>query len=660
MFKSTILKLREQESVLSKNNGSYTTNLSKPILIETGDQVQIKSAFLDTTIEQNITVEEPFTATLTTCRYLTNFYLGSDAQTTNPFRGGGVAGQPPGDAQMVFTATGPTQPASPDMKKYWACQTKENNTDNKLLISCFIKPIKSNRAYGSTRQLDFTFVVNYRDPDYTGTGDAPFSRFSPPISIPKQRKDKAPNGFTLTTGFDFFVRIKPGSTLESNVRLAQPWTGQGIFNMEPPRFDEDSFDQVTSDDPYLELVTEKCDIPIPAGIYSPTEISTIITDGMSVLSRPNGSIGNDYPNGKFLVDSPFLSSTYQVYYKTFQDTLGAIPPQANDNKTIIYQGEANEGVFSYYGRAANESKDNLIGANNASLNFDENLSKLNFDVLHFPVQVPVNGANIPGIVYNPSAAGSPEGPILAYSGTGIVEFSPAKFWSQLGFGPINTVKPKVQADATLYDAGFFVGGDGNLAQLQPAFDVNTGAGRQAHFLTINTTEGVETTSQFPGMDLVVNSVAAAAGSPGTWMHPYVNTSGIASSITKPIIGTTQFSGSSVNDGFYMINIGVNLPQEMIGSSELGSSNSNTLQSIVGKFYTQGNFLQDEGSGSITYTHNGAPQLMSTLDIQILNGDGTIPANTDLGNNSTIFLEVVKAIKPPSPSPQSPQPTDSTK
>ena len=649
MFRSTILKLREQESTLTSNNGSFTTNLSKPIMIETGDQVQIKSAFLDTTIEQNITVEEPFTAVLTTCRYLTNYYLGSDVNPTNPFRGGGVVGQPPGNAVMQFNNDG-TNPATPDMQKFWACQAKPGNNDNKLLINCFIKPIKSNRAYGSTRQLDYTFILNYRDPDYNGPGDAPFTRFSPPISIPKQRKNKKPEGFLLTTGFDFWVRIKPGSDLASNIRLAQPWTGQGIFNMQPPIFSNSSFDPVSSNDPYLELVTDKCEIPIAAGIYSPTEISTIITDGMSVLNRPNGDIGNDYSTGKFLVDSPFLSSTYQVYYKTFQNNLNEIPPEADDNQTILYVGENDSGLFSHWGRAADSTTDNLIGANNASLNFDENLSKLNFDVLHFPVQVPVNGANIPGIVYNPTNAGSPEGPILSYAGTGIVEFSPASFWSQLGFGPVNTVKPKVRTDSTTYDAGFYVEPSGNLAQLEPAFNTGTGTGRKAHLLTINTTDGVETTGQFPGMDLVVNSVAAAHGQPGNWMHPFLNTTGIASSVTTPIIGTTQFNGSSVNDGFYMINIGVNLPQEMIGSNEFGSTNSNTLQSIVGKFYTQGNFLQDEGSGSITYTHVGSPQLLSTLDVQVLNGDGTTPDNTDLGNNSTIFLEVVKAVKPPSPPP----------
>ena len=650
MFKSIILKLREKESVLTENHGSYTTNLSKAVMLSEGDQVQIKSAFLDTTIEQNVTVETAFTATLTTCRYLTNYYEVADNAIANPFRGGAVKDAAVGDAIMDFTNIGAVGVRGPDMKRYWACKTRPNNINNRLCVGMLIQPLRANHAYGSTRQIDFTFQLEYRDPDYTGTGDAPFNRITPPISIPKTRYKNEPLGFFLTKGFNFWVRVADGTAPSQNVRLAKAWDGTGIFNMKPPVFTNNSFDTTQQDNPYLDLITDKCEIPIPAGIYSPTELSTLITDGMSSLSRPNGDIGNDYSTGKFLVDSPFLSSIYQQYFKTFNTAApgesGVLPVEGPDNETIIYMGEAECGLFSHWGRSVDAGHDNLLGANNASLNFDENLSKLNFDVLHFPVQVPVNGANIPGVVYNPSVADQPEGPILAYSGTGIVSFEPPSFWRQLGFGPANTVIANQSSSTQLYNAGFYKDAGGNAQPLTPVYNAAAGFGRTTHTLVINTTPGTQLTAQYAGMDLVVDSVAAASGQPETWNHPFVNVAGVASSVTTPILGNTQFSGSSVNDGFYMVNIGVNLPQEMINSNELGSTNSNNLQSIVGKFYTQGNFLQDEGSGSIVYTHHGSPQLMSSLNVQILNGDGTIPANTDLGDNSTIFVEVIKPINQP--------------
>jgi len=644
MFKSTILKCREQESVATIHNGTYTTNLSKPITIEEGDQLQIKSCFLDTTIEDNITVNEDFTAILKTCRYLTNYYTATDNNLTNPFRSTGS------DDQMVYTqGPGSAFGAGPDLKKYWACRTVPNNVDNKLLKSMFIQPARANRAYGSTRQIVYWFKILYRDPEYTGAGDAPFIE-SEPIVVPKTRYDKAPLGINVPV--NYWVRIKSGTADGDNVKLAAPWDGTGIFNMKPATTNAQSFSQTQQDNPFLQLITDTCEIPIKAGIYTPTELSAIITEKMSLLQRETKDpgkavIGNDYALGTFLVNSPFLSSTFQEYYKQFDigsPGNGVLPDPAVDNETIIYMGEDKQGVFSYWRRAASADKDNLLGTNNASLNYDENLAKLNFDVLHFPVQVPVGGTFVPGVAYNPEVTSFPEGPVTSYSGVGIVSFEPMDFWQQLGFGPQNTVKANQTDEVLLYDAGFaLIGSPAVKTQLTPIYNKPAGTGRNLHMLDISTTTGVNQTAQYAGMDLVVNATAVT---PENWMIPFANTSGIANSITTPIFGVTQFQGSGVNDGFYLINIGVNMPQEMIGSTEVNSRNSNNLQSIVGKFYTQGNFLQDEGSGSIVYTHVGPPALMSSLDIQILNGDNSIPSNTDLGDNSTIFIEVIKPVPPP--------------
>ena len=95
----------------------------------------------------------------------------------------------------------------------------------------------------------------------------------------------------------------------------------------------------------------------------------------------------------------------------------------------------------------------------------------------------------------------------------------------------------------------------------------------------------------------------------------------------------------------MIDISPKFPQKLVGSAnEPGSSTSNSIQSIVGKYYTQGNFLQDDGSGSISYTHVGVPQMINQLDVRVLNADGTVPARTDIGDNNSVFVEIIKAFK----------------
>ena len=47
MSKSTIIKLREQESITSGVNGSYSIPLSESLLLEEGDEMIVKSVFID-------------------------------------------------------------------------------------------------------------------------------------------------------------------------------------------------------------------------------------------------------------------------------------------------------------------------------------------------------------------------------------------------------------------------------------------------------------------------------------------------------------------------------------------------------------------------------------------------------------------------------------
>ena len=667
MFKSTILKLREEESNQSIVNGTFQTNLSHSVTINEGDQIQIKSAFLDTTTEDSVTVEVGFTAKLHTCRYLTNYYDSTDATLENPFRTTGanancefaIGNGLPAPAPPIIAST-----VGPDLKKYWACQSFANQSTNRLLVSVEIVPNSNSDHYGSKKRKDkqFQFIIQYRNPT-VASADATYID-SAPISVPRTSFAKNP---TLLIQVGIWTNVAPGTDEKDNVRI-KPFTGSEVdnwnkFGMNKPVFTDDNFDNTAQTEPFVELIEDVCEIPIPEGIYTPTELSSLITDQMSLLSRPGSdNLGIGYAAGNFLVDSPFLSSMYQEYFKALKIPGGTtLPPAAEGNPTILYMGEDNYGLFSNYLRVLTPAKDNLLGANNASLAFDESLSKLDFDVLHFPVQVDSLGVNTPGIVYNPEDSAQPtdfpHGPVLSYAGSGITRFEPSSFWNQLGFGPDNTISGIHGGGKFNYTPGFFIDPSTSAKTALTGPVLPAPGKRTVHDFNISSTDGVNTTAQYAAMDLIVTSIAAAVNTPGTWMNPFINTAGLASSVTTPIIGDRQFSGSTVNDGFYMINIGVNLPQDMISSNKEGVTGSNRLQSIVGKFFTQGNFLQDEGSGSITYTHVGPPQLLSTLDVQILNGDGSNPSNTDIGNNSTIFLEVVKPV-PPRPIAPNPSATDS--
>jgi len=66
-------------------------------------------------------------------------------------------------------------------------------------------------------------------------------------------------------------------------------------------------------------------------------------------------------------------------------------------------------------------------------------------------------------------------------------------------------------------------------------------------------------------------------------------------------------------------------------------------SIVNRYYTQNSFTSDQGAGSIAYTHVGEPQLLSNLNVSVLNPDRSFVSSNILQDKNTIFVEVIKAI-----------------
>ena len=88
---------------------------------------------------------------------------------------------------------------------------------------------------------------------------------------------------------------------------------------------------------------------------------------------------------------------------------------------------------------------------------------------------------------------------------------------------------------------------------------------------------------------------------------------------------------------------------MIGGNTEGATGSNRVQSIVGRYFQQqGNFLQDNGAGSIVYEHVGLPQMITDLDVRVVHPDGAPPNPNELGVSNSVFLEIVKTAQTTQP------------
>ena len=70
---STILQCRQVDSKQSNNNGDFTTMLDKPIKLDPGDSINIKSCFIDTKNENSndIKIDEDLEIFITFGYYIT-------------------------------------------------------------------------------------------------------------------------------------------------------------------------------------------------------------------------------------------------------------------------------------------------------------------------------------------------------------------------------------------------------------------------------------------------------------------------------------------------------------------------------------------------------------------------------------------------------------
>ena len=93
------------------------------------------------------------------------------------------------------------------------------------------------------------------------------------------------------------------------------------------------------------------------------------------------------------------------------------------------------------------------------------------------------------------------------------------------------------------------------------------------------------------------------------------------------------TGAEITDPFFQVEIsGINR-QDVVGAE----TKNNLIQTIVGKYYTNGGFTAGNIDDGFRYTHLGEPLLLRSMDIRILDSNGT-PAS-GLGPNTAIILEV---------------------
>jgi len=598
MKKSVIIKCRQQEANNLTSNGTFNTVLKNPILLEEGDIVNIKTAIIDASADSLIIVPEETAVAIEMGKYYWNTDIDSSQRyITNP------AG-PPTRVVLEPVSGQPPYPGPVDNQIYILGHGTTAAAGNVIFIeSITVFPIHKNGVHdmgGLTLNFEYNEMGGLRR-------KLLYSRF---MKLAIQQNH--PKGLVIDIGIysqDGLFDLKLGGVNLADYRISNITVQRetvpvpAVTNFIVPR--------ITG----LEFI-------IQPGRYTPAEIAAIINDNLS-LNNTTAATANDYGNDKWPVDSPILTTIAQDRFElsTTPNTAGQFFIRAVEGGGGL---ETVDSALTFTGTdgVIGNTSDAWLGANEMSLNYDSNLNKLNFDIMHFPWYVtnPGGGSAIPGVTF---VRGSPS---LAYSGVYITALEPAEFWQkQLGFTTIPT-------RWTQQKTSFLNNG-------QPTFPFN-----------MKPIIGENITAAFNGVDLMVTHTDAFYRIPP---GPNPETPSVATSLTSPIISDRQFDKSPNDEGYYLVEIGFKFPQMMIAGANgaPGAQNNNRVQSIVGKYYTSGNFLQDTGAGSIAYEHRGEAQLLTDLQISIRHPNGSIPSATEIGPDNSIFIEIVKELQTAAPNPQ---------
>ena len=577
--KSTIIKLRQEEAEEVINNGTYNINLSKPVLLEEGDTCTIKTSILDSTVESTILVQEDIVAELGIGKYIRNY----DQPNTGDL------------ALRKFTNkdSGPTG-ATADNLCYTLGRTTIAGANDYTINKLTVFP---QHKHGIHDMGNLTLTYEYLDFNNQS------QKWSTFMGLHVQQNH--PNGFDINVN----VNSRNGT-----------WIFQGAgINLHDYKISSiavsKSKDPVAAGGIYMTPDIKYVGIQIPAGRYTPGEIASLVTDRLS-LNQPTGNDGAASNGGLWPVDGDVLDSLW----RNSKEIETFVPP-ATQYLVPRRAAEGNGGLGPITQvmtqDASDDASNRWIGTNQISLTFDDNLKKLAWDIMHFPVYVsdPGNptGPAIPGVVFDGGIAAT------SYSGIFFTSMTPDSFWNkQLGFGSM-TVDWNHQSETMEIDS---------IEQIP---------------YRMNPQFGSNTTESFNGLDLVVQHTATSTKPPPSGTA--VDVPPVATGLTLPIIATREFDIAINDEGYYLVEIGFKLPQNMISGSNgsIGARNNNKVQSIMGKYFTSGNFLQDTGQGSIIYEHYGEPQLITDLQVSIRRPDGSMPDPTELGISNSVFLEIVKTV-----------------
>jgi hypothetical protein len=571
MVKVNVLKLRESEASIKKGNADFKIELNKSIKLKEGDELAIKQVYLDTISQSGelIELDDPVDIKMEMVRYIVN----QPSDQNYP--------APNGATDMKqYVPTNATAKANGDGKIYVACKraTTGANVEKVKKVEWNV-PHRSNRMVGGlTLQFSYTRVDGT-----TGTHSVRIIREKANF-YPKDGKEEDIDikidgkSFSLVSPSKEEIKkhgIDPASIVVKYEDIA-PTPGEVV----------------------AEPIIHTFEMTIPRGVYSPSQLGSLITDKMTEIDS-SGAIGNDPASGLYPVNNPFLGTIIQ---QTQQEA--NLFFCSTDGTQLIRYNQFGVGQL-----ADTASQDRFLGASQVALQYDTDHKKMEFSILHTPIYVNHSGAGNdaqPGLEYTSYGIDN------KYSGVAFTSLSPQSFWNKLGMD--NATTNYTSGNTAITDVGGIIG-----ANVFP--------------ISMRLVEGENITGGFESIDTPVQKNA-------DFRNPH-GTGEIATNATEPIFGDVVFANNYANEGYYFIELSLGVQQSLVGAYGSTGFNSNKIHSIVGTYFQTNNYTTDSGAGSIPYIHKGEDMLISGVGVRILNAEGQVPQDNEIGEHNTIFLQLTQ-------------------
>ena len=602
MEKSTVIELSRWTADNTVSNAEWTNHLSTPVVINNGDIISVRNSYIDTTLTTttSIEIEEDIILTLNVIYYINNTGVGI----------------------------------------YYTIFNSSGGVPKPTILTTY----NAMNAFEPTYQLNgpdgLPYVLVYDAPDIPALNGKPVVE-TIYINIPKNVYEKTALAELITKQLEL-VNIQPTneimsepSQLFTNGTVSPESTTDGTFF---------NFTQPTSKPDPTKVVTT-IQKQIYYGININNKQKLFFYNSTNQLTACKLVPMTDNPNYENISHLPAGTIITPLMNTTIASN--QIIPQVSYGSDTYYLYDAG-----------------FIGANQMSIVYDVNSNRFSFEYMHTPI---IQGGNQGGGVevcmsftnqIGYTSNGNPLNKRISYltssSGLMIVnaytkynpeEITEDNFLTQIGFKLNDIIDLE-----DLYDVF-----NGNNNMLSPTYNKF----KYTNFLKYTTRnyapmgilsqqgEIVTIPSIVPNKDNVVFSMTinpsiffTTFDNDGTFPYKYrgAGFSVAESNITIQITASNPAKSSNQNTGHFLLDL------SSYPSNYVNNQKTYNIKSIIGNYYLSQNSFCEGTYEPLIYQHIGEPIVLSRIDVKIMS-PYTKQAATNLGTNSSVYLQITNQIQP---------------